>query len=261
VEDPGGILGIFKQGYVAHQYKTWLLETVSNILDDDLSIGSAGLLRMGGQAWVSVEVPDNIVTSSGFAFRPNLVAATSLDGSLATIFKPVVQAIVCDNTLSMGLREDSPQFKVRHSRYSHAKLQDVREALDIVHQIGDTFSQQVEELTNTTVTDAQWSKFLDTLTPTTQPDGTMKTGRSLSMASNKRDRLINLYDNDLRVQPWRGTAFGVVQAVNTYEHHVVGATRSASQRADMNMSRVVTGGVDKLDRDTYAMISRVLNPA
>jgi hypothetical protein len=35
---------------------------------------------------VSVEVPETITTSEGVAFRSNLLACTSHDGSLATTF-------------------------------------------------------------------------------------------------------------------------------------------------------------------------------
>lgn len=35
-------MGLFKDGYVAHQYSEWLLTTVAAMLDDGLSISSAG---------------------------------------------------------------------------------------------------------------------------------------------------------------------------------------------------------------------------
>jgi len=94
--DTGHVLGIFSSGYTVHQYREWLLDRVSTILDNGLSIGSAGLLRDRAQAWVSVEVPDNITTPEGVVFRPNLLACTSHDGSLATTYKRVVTNVVCD---------------------------------------------------------------------------------------------------------------------------------------------------------------------
>jgi len=53
-------------------------------LDDNLSISSAGLLR-NRVAWVEVSVPDNITTPEGVVFRPNPLATTSFDGSLALL--------------------------------------------------------------------------------------------------------------------------------------------------------------------------------
>jgi len=55
-------MGVFTDGYVMHPYEEWLLTTVANILDDDLSISSAGLLREGAVAWVEVSVPEAVTT-------------------------------------------------------------------------------------------------------------------------------------------------------------------------------------------------------
>jgi phage/plasmid-like protein (TIGR03299 family) len=249
--DTGSILGVFKSGYSVHQYREWLLGTVGSILDDSLSIGSAGLLKGGAVAWVQVEVPDSIRTPEGVEFRPNLLACTSHDGSIATTFKRVVTNVVCDNTMAAGLGEIGQTFKVKHSRYSGMKLGDAREALAIVHSTADDFAREVEQLCAITVTDRQWSKFLDSLVP--MPD---KDGRSKTMAENKRDGLIRLYNHDTRCAPWRGTAWGVVQTVNTALHHE-GIVRGES-RADRNMLRAVKGETEKNDVETLDTLMAVL---
>ena len=84
-DDQGAILGVFKSGYQGHDYEEWLLGQVAAILGDDLAIGSAGLLKGGAVAWVSVEVPESITTPEGVQFRPHLLATTSFDGSLSTV--------------------------------------------------------------------------------------------------------------------------------------------------------------------------------
>ena len=64
------------------------------------------------------------------------------------------------------------------------------------------------------------------------------------------------YERDPRVAPWHGTAFGVLQAVNTYEHHerpVRGATR-----AERNMLRTVKGEFGDLDRQAWKHLESVL---
>ncbi|MBM4654068.1 hypothetical protein GS640_00730, partial [Rhodococcus hoagii] len=60
-----------------------------------------------------------------------------------------------------------------------------------------------------------------------------------------RDELVEMYRHDARANTWRGTAFGVVQAVNTWAHHkqaVKGATR-----AERNQEGAITGRFSKLD--------------
>lgn len=255
----GDILGIFKQGYTPHQYEEWLIDTVAAILDDTLQIGSAGLLQRGAVAWVQVEVPDTITTPEGVTFRPHLLAATSADGSLSTTFKRTVTNTVCDNTMAIALGEQGETLKVRHSRYSHLKLADARAALDIVHTIADDFAAQVAQLANVTVSDGDFARFLDSLVPLVDDKGAPKTGRSETMARNKRDKLVEMYENDNRVAPWRGTGWGVVQLVNTFEHH--GANVKGMSRADRNMLRAVKGEVDKIDADAIDRLHAVLAAA
>src|SRR6478672_10630515 len=149
---PHDVMGVFSTGYVRHQYDEWLLTTVGNILDDTLSISSAGLLRAGAVAWVEVSVPETITTPEGFPFRPNLLATTSFDGSIATTFKRTVTATVCDNTRDLALAEHGQQYKVKHSRHSHARLGEARDALAMIHSLADDFAREVAQLSATTVT-------------------------------------------------------------------------------------------------------------
>ncbi|MBW3609652.1 MAG: DUF945 domain-containing protein [Actinobacteria bacterium] len=246
-EDPGAILGIFKSGYTPHDYGQWLLEQVAEILDDELAIGSAGLLRGGALAWVSIEVPETITTPEGVAFRPHLLATTSFDGSIATTYGRKVQLVVCDNTHAVAMRESGQQIKVRHSRHSRLKLADARQALALVHTIADDFAAEVAQLTSVAVSDGDWARFLDELAPLP-----FEEGRARTLAQAKREALQRLWDHDTRVAPWRGTAFGAMQAVNTFAHHEASVRGMA--RSERNMLRAVTGEVDALDRRTVEAI-------
>ena len=67
-DSTGAVMGIFGPGYTRHQYREWLLSTVADLLDDDLAISSAGLLRGGAVAWVEVAMPETITTPEGVAF-------------------------------------------------------------------------------------------------------------------------------------------------------------------------------------------------
>jgi phage/plasmid-like protein (TIGR03299 family) len=252
--DTQEVLGVFKKRYQIHAYDKWLLETVAELLDDDLSIGSAGLLRGGAVAWVSVEVPETITTREGVAFRPHLLAAASHDGSTATGYHRCIQLVVCDNTMSAALRESEghdQNVRVRHSSRSLERLIEARAALGIVHTIADEFAAEVAQLTSVTVSDGDWNRFLDSLVPV--PD---ERGRARTNAQAKRETLGRIYHEDERAAPWQRTAFGVLQAVNTMVHHetnVRGATR-----AERNMERAVSGEIDRLDRDTLDRLHAVL---
>jgi hypothetical protein len=59
-----------------HRVPWLLINNVEVILDADLHIGSAGLLRGGAVAWVQVEMADTL-SAAGVEFRPFLTATTS----------------------------------------------------------------------------------------------------------------------------------------------------------------------------------------
>ena len=249
--DTGAILGIFRTGYRVHDYDQWLISNVENLLDADLQIGSAGLLRGGAVAWIQVEMADTL-NAAGVEFRPFLTATTSLDGSIATTYQTGAQVVVCDNTLSAALNTADTRVKVRHSANSLTKLAQVRDALGIVHQVADQFTAQVERLTNQPVPDAQWARFLTAYCGT---DDTKASKRALTSRREQADQLNRLWTSDQRVAPWRGTAYGVVAAANTYAHHI--APVRGATRAERNAERLVTGKVHNLDSHTLQVLAGV----
>jgi phage/plasmid-like protein (TIGR03299 family) len=255
--DNNHVMGIFAEGYERHPYDEWLLTSVANILDDDLTISSVGLLKHGAVAWVEVSMPESIITTEGVEFRPNLLATTSFDGSIATTYKRTITATVCDNTRELALSEIGQELKVRHSRHSRLKLAEAREALRVVHQVADAFAEEVNQLCAIDVDDKQWQEFLSVVASLEDPRTKERlAGRALTLAERKQEALSKLYRYDGRVAPWAGTAYGVLQAVNTYEHHE--RTVRGTDRAERNMLRTITGDFGDVDRRSWSQLSTVL---
>jgi hypothetical protein len=126
--------------------------------------------------------------------------------------------------------------------------------LNIVYEIADDFAAEVTRLCQTQVSDAEWAAFLDAHAPIPEDKG-----RARTMAETKRETLTRLWNHDNRVAPWHGTAWGVVQAVNTYTHHE--QTVRGAGRVERNMLRAVTGGVDELDHATLQTLNGVRKTA
>ncbi|AEV52014.1 hypothetical protein [Rhodococcus phage REQ1] len=247
------VFKVFTDGYEPHQYREWLLGAVSNILGDSLKITSAGLLRQGGQAWVEVSVPETLHDEvTGFAYRPNLLAATSLDGSLSTTYGRTITATVCDNTMAIALGQaKDAQVKIRHSRYSNLRIDEARSALKLIEETADEFTDTLHELVQTTVTDRQWFQFLDAWQPVPE-----EKGRAQAIATRQRDELTTMYRHDARANTWNGTAFGVIQAVNTWAHHQ--STVKGATRAERNAEGAITGKFTALDNKVHTVLREVL---
>jgi phage/plasmid-like protein (TIGR03299 family) len=254
--DTADILGIFKDGYQIHQFDEWLLHTTAQVTGERLGITSAGLLKLGAQAWVEFSVPETMHNAAvGFDFRPNLLAATSHDGSIATTIGRTITATVCDNTMAIARGEmGGNKIKIKHSRYSHLRITEAREALAILEQTADDFDAAITALASVTVTDRQLGKFLDVWAPVPDAKGAARTN-----AENRREQVRGMLAHDARVSPWAGTAFGVHQAVNTWAHHVQNVR--GAERAERNQSMAITGGFDKLFAEVDAALAQALATA
>lgn len=254
--DTGAVLGIVSESYAIHQYEATLLDGTANIIGDGLGYASAGLLKGGARAYVSVSTSEIVSTAEGVDFLPYLAAYTSHDGSWHSGYKACVTLPLCDNTMGMILAErhgaSAADAKIRHSRLSVPRLASAQDALSRIYQTADAFSAQVKALCETAVSDAAWRAIVEAIAPTPAADATP---RAATLGHAKRDELFRLAKHDVRCAPWFGTAFGAVQTVNTYWHwsQSVRATRD-----ERNMIAALDGTLDKLDASTVAIVGRVL---
>jgi phage/plasmid-like protein (TIGR03299 family) len=247
----GRVFGVFNDSHQGHDYEEWLITNVEHIIDDDLQIGTAGLLKGGGQAWVQVEVPETMEFAGGVKARPFLLAATSLDGSLSTTYGASVTSTVCDNTMAVALTEHGGfRQKIRHSKKSLGRIQDVREALGIVHTMADDFGRQLEALLDRHVTDQQFTKLVEHVVPLPDPK---KAPGAFNAAEKKRTHLVDMYRFDVRAASWRGTAFGAWAAFNTYDQHET-KLKAETNRVERNARRMVEGQQDKADAEVLEKI-------
>lgn len=260
--DTGEVLGIHGPDYQGHQYAEWLVRNVETILSDDAQVASAGLLRGGAVAWVQVEMPESVSTPQGVTFRPFLMATTSFDGSIATTYKTGSTDTVCDNTRDRYLSEPGETFRVKHTSRSGLRIAEARDTLGILFRVAEDMKAEIAAMCALDVAEAQWSAFLDAHEGTSYEvltgakKGERKEGRALTLAESQRATLTKMWNHDDRVSPWRGTAYGVVQAVNTYVHHE--QTVRNVNRAERNMTRAVEGKVADIDRATVAELFPVL---
>jgi phage/plasmid-like protein (TIGR03299 family) len=253
-DDNNHVMGVFKENYAIHQYRHTLLDNVSNIIDDNqLVVDSAGCLREGGIAWVAVSMPDNIQTTAGFPVRPILLATTSHNGTISTTYKQVYNAPVCDNTLFAGLATDGAQFKARHSKNSNMQLQSIRQALDIMFTMTEDIIAEIERLSNTSVTSNEWDAIVNRLAPIGE-EGTVCQS-AISRMQNKQDILRTMYNSDPMVAPWQGTALGVVQVFNTYQHHIAGNNKTRSERNAMNS---INGRIEQADAHVMSVLNELV---
>ena len=260
-KDTHKVFDIVSLNWQPHLYDEWLIQNVETILDDELQIGTAGLLEGGGKAWVQVEKPDTVEFAGGVLARPFLLAATALSRKLSTTYGLSVTNTVCDNTMNIALGEHGGfRQKIRHSKNSLDKIQDVREALGIIHTATDSFGKQVEELLNQRVSERQFLSIVESEVPGKIPTLSDFSGpqfhRKLThwkKVQEKRTFIHDLYRFDERVAPWTGTGYGVWQAFNTYQQHET-AIQKKTIRVERNAKKMIAGD---LARDDQRILEKI----
>lgn len=253
-DKPGFVHAVPTGDYTIHPYEEWLVKNVVNLLDDDVHISSAGLLENGAIAWVEISISET-QTIADFPYRPHLLASTSVNGKYRTSYGRKVQAVVCDNTLSIAASEHGQTISYKHTKGSVARISDAREALGLILATSDDFQNEVNRLLDWKVNSKEFSKFLDLAVPLTSVEGEPLQGAPLTRRENKREKMAGMWRNDERVSPWSGTAFGVVQLTNTFFHHERGA-KSATMVPERNMLAAISGESAKQDFETLSLLSK-----
>lgn len=257
--ETGEVFKVGHNSYVMHQYNDWLVGNVSHILDSgELHIGSAGLLRRGAGAFVTVERPENIVSTSGMELRSRLLATTSHDSRIATTYKLVNTIVVCDNTLAQALYvETGRKHRTRHTMNSIFRIPDVREALEIMVQNDHDVVEFIDSLADMTVSERQWQEIVERLVEI--PENSLP--RVKARLENKRNELDELWRTDYRCTPWKGSALGAFQVFNTYRFHFAGPSASGTpnleQRFNRNMESVISDKALFADRDLLTTITSI----
>jgi phage/plasmid-like protein (TIGR03299 family) len=246
--DTGAMFGIFKQSYHVHDPKEWLLRKVEKMLPGhDLAIGNAGLLRGGAQHFVQVEMEETLKTCD-LEYRPFLTAMGSMDGSLASTYQDGVQVVVCDNTMAAALSEQAQRAKVYHGVNAEQQFEQQIESIDIVRQIGEKFRAETEARAAAKVSWQRAEKWIAAFAG-------LDAEKPTKLQETRVAELRNLYRDDPRVAPWKGTELGILQAANTWTQHYKPV--SGASRLTRNTERLLTDKVWQGDAHALQLLASV----
>ena len=288
------ILSVVSTDYGVHQPKDVFFNNVVNLVDgvDNIGIESFGELKWGRRLFASISVPENMVnTVSGLEFRPILTIVTSFDRTLATRYVRTFGIPVCDNTVNYELAragEKDGNFVLRHSKNSESRLIEAKAVLGLLTEGADEMDRQITELANVEVSEKHFIKWLNEMIPVPEIKKTMVTVKSIqgedvqvekittnaqTSALKKQDKLIEMWDRDPRVAPFKHTRLGILQLWNTFQQHETGvkATKSLGAgdddqskadarikaRIEKNMDAILSGEQTKQDITALSVITRI----
>lgn len=246
--DDYSALGIVGNGFQIVQPRE-VLEFFRDLTEKaGFQLETAGCLFGGKRFWALAKTGDVAEIVPGDYVRPYLLLCTGADGSLATTGKYVEERVVCNNTLSLALKEGSMQHKISHRSTFNAD--------EMKRVLGIEFAR--EAFANSIKTSKHLAeKFVSKQTAqgialallapdnirTLDHDEQVKTLNKVEESSGYK-KIITLFDGEGRgatMDGVRDTAWGLLNAVTQYADH---ETRAKSD--DHRMSRVIEGDADAL---------------
>jgi phage/plasmid-like protein (TIGR03299 family) len=173
---------------------------------------SAGSLKKGKVVFGTVEIPRTMVLDPEGAndeTKLYLIVWTSHDGSVAVQAAITPVRVVCQNTLNLALAHAKQSFKIRHTQSVEGRIQVARETLGLALGYFDEFEIEAQGLFNQAITDAEFSKLINTLYPKPEKDSK----GALKKWENKVVLLDELYHNSPTNANIKGTKWGAFNAL------------------------------------------------
>ena len=222
VVQPGEVLEFFRDLCEANHFK----------------LITAGTLYGGKQFWAQADIGEHAEVKNADVVQGRLLLCTSCDGSLATIGKFCNERVVCHNTLSNGLRENTSQIRVTHRQTFDAN--EAKKQLGVAVDSFAAFLAQAKRLANKPVSHRTAENFIRALL-TTSDDEKQDVTKTAGYQS-----ILNLFENG--AGNYGETAWDLVNGVTEYVDHVI-KSRSPSNR----MYSAYFGRGDKLKSIAFDM--------
>lgn len=212
IAESGQVLGVVGKTYEPIQNDRILTWAESLIATDKAAFTSAGALRGGRLVFASLVLDKPVDLPGDDRIDPYLVVASSHDGTQA--FRAVTSPlrVVCTNTLVLALRSAKSSWTIRHTVSADFRLQAARELLGLTFGYYDALSMEAFKLADQRVFDREFERIVDQLIPMPKD----ASPRVASNVSERRAQLRAVYDGPT-IEHFRGTGWGVLNAVNEYE--------------------------------------------
>jgi phage/plasmid-like protein (TIGR03299 family) len=218
-QDTGAVLGnnlsgSFKlvQNRSAFTFGDYLLD------EGGANIESAGSLSGGRAVFVSFELPDGIhVEGDPSDYRLYLLLSNGHDGNHRFRADVTVERALCRNTVRIGQARAIQSWSIRHTSGLDGRVQAAREGLKLTHAYVEDFTAGAAALVGKTLVDRQVDDILAKLFPVTE-------AQAAAIADGKEpvtvaSKVLSVYRDSPSVEPVRGTAYGLFNAVTEYADH------------------------------------------
>lgn len=184
---------------------------------------TAGSLFGGRRVFITASIPGLIRVGTGDdVLEQYLLLTNSHDGTSAVTAKLVTTRVVCNNTLSVALRERGTSVSIRHSRLMHDRLELATEVMGIANGRLQSLTEELNAFANHRMTDEQVRAFFNrTFGVKGVANDRQHADQEADVKDEKRaiPKLIELYESGAGAEMARGTLWGALNAVTEWTSH------------------------------------------
>lgn len=187
------------------------LDTITDTGSGAAKYSTAGSLFDGRRVFLTLKIGDTFMVGDQDAHDMYLMVTNSHDGTQA--FSAAVTTIraVCNNTVTMALREAKSKWTLRHKTELSGKIEDARQALKMSWNYADAFQDEVDRLMEIEMTKDKFNKIIERAVPESKFQHDKDVAAIMDVFE---------YEPTVQVGGGEGTGWGAYNAVTYFTDNV-----------------------------------------
>lgn len=235
-------------GIVKKRYRVVQNDQAPAVLDQLVTAGelhyeAAGALHGGSQIWWLARLPE----AGGDDLHTHLLLTNSHDGSTSLTVAVISVHTATQTTLAWPLPRTARTLTLRHTDSAKEKALEAQRVLELASSYRVALLQAVQEMSETVLTEQQFTQFIEELVPTPKPverQGRNSNQRGITMAANTKDLIRLAYVHNEALVSLRGTLFGALLACQLYSDNMTINRNTPDASAAENRFKRLTSGVN-----------------
>ena len=204
------------------------------LLGEGVRYETAGSLSDGKRVWLLARMDTTKIC--GDDVTPYLVFTNSHDGTGAIKVAMTPIRVVCQNTLTMAIKGAKRTWSTKHCGDIDGKLEDAKNTLNLANRYMENLKEQSDILTQIMVVNPVFVEFLHNMFPISDN----ASERQIRNIEYQRNALRDIYENKDDIKKFKGTAYGVINAVADFVPHFR-PLRETSTYKENNFMKIADG--------------------
>jgi phage/plasmid-like protein (TIGR03299 family) len=163
----GKDLGIVSADYKVYQNREAFnfLNTITDTGSQEAAFSTAGSLFGGSRIFITLKIGEGFTVGDQDAHDLYLTAVNSHDGNKALEAYVTPIRAVCNNTVTLGLKQARTRWSLRHKTDLSGKVHEAREALEMAFHYEDAFAEEVNRLIDIEITKEKFHQIAEKIIP------------------------------------------------------------------------------------------------